>query len=160
MSKRLIAWVLSTNAPAATVLVRLVVGAVFFSEGVQKFLFPAALGVGRFAKIGIPWPEFSAPFDGVFEIGCGLLVLVGLGTRLAAIPLIIDMLVAIATTKIPMLLEHGFWSTAHEARTDWSMLLGALFLLLAGGGGWSIDARIASRAAEPADRRIGALPPC
>jgi putative oxidoreductase len=143
-----IAKLLETSAPSATVLVRLIVGAVFLSEGLQKFLYPAALGVGRFAKIGIPWPEFSAPFDGVFEVGCGLLILLGLVTRLAAIPLIIDMLVAIATTKIPMLLKSGFWNMAHEARTDWSMLLGALFLLIVGGGAWSIDARLTRQEAK------------
>ncbi len=139
---------LATHAPPATVLVRLIVGAVFFSEGAQKFLFPVALGAGRFAKIGIPWPSLSAPFVGVFELGCGLLVLAGLATRLAAIPLIIDMVVAIATTKIPMLLKAGFWSMAHEARVDWSMLLGALFLLVVGGGAWSVDARLSRRKAE------------
>jgi uncharacterized membrane protein YphA (DoxX/SURF4 family) len=143
--KNLIEKLLTTNAPPATVLVRLIVGAVFLSEGIQKFLFPAALGAGRFAKIGIPWPELSAPFVGVFEIGCGLLVLVGLGTRLVAIPLIIDMLVAIATTKIPMLFKSGFWSTAHEARADWSMILGVTFLLIVGGGTWSLDAWLARR---------------
>jgi putative oxidoreductase len=134
--------VLGTEAPAATVLVRVVVGGVFLSEGIQKFLFPAALGVGRFAKIGIPWPGFTAPFVGVFEIGCGALLLFGLATRLAAVPLIIDMLVAIATTKIPMLLAQGFWHTAHEARVDVAMLLGSLFLLLVGAGPWSFDARL------------------
>jgi uncharacterized membrane protein YphA (DoxX/SURF4 family) len=143
--KNLIEKLLTTNAPPATILVRLIVGAVFLSEGIQKFLFPAALGAGRFAKIGIPWPELSAPFVGVFEIGCGLLVLVGLGTRLVAIPLIIDMLVAIATTKIPMLFKSGFWSTAHEARADWSMILGVTFLLIVGGGTWSLDAWLARR---------------
>jgi putative oxidoreductase len=140
MIKNAIAKLLTTTTPPAVVLVRLLVGAVFLSEGIQKFLFPAALGVGRFAKIGIPWPEFTAPFVGVVEIGCGLLILIGLGTRLAAIPLIINMLVAIATTKIPMLLKSGFWSTAHEARADWSMFLGAIFLLIVGGGAWSLDA--------------------
>jgi len=147
-SESRIAKLLATSAPSATVLVRLIVGAVFLSEGIQKFLYPAALGVGRFAKIGIPWPEFSAPFDAVFEVGCGLLILLGLFTRLAAIPLVIDMLVAIATTKIPMLLESGVWSMAHEARTDWSMLLGALFLLIVGGGAWSIDARLTRQEAK------------
>lgn len=130
-------------------LVRLVVGAVFLSEGLQKFLFPVALGAGRFAKIGIPWPDFAAPFDGVFEIGCGLLL--GLATRLAAVPLIIDMLVAIATTKLPMLGTSGFWATAHEARTDWSMLLGAIFLLIVGGGSWSLDARLMRRTRDRRD---------
>jgi len=126
---------------SAIVLVRLSVAAVFLSEGVQKFLFPQALGVGRFTTIGIPAPELMAPFVAVCEIGCGALVLVGLFTRLAAIPLIIDMVVAIATTKVPILLKTGFWNMAHEARTDWAMLLGALFLLLAGPGRWSVDAR-------------------
>ena len=143
--KNLMVKLLASSTPPAVVLVRLIVGAVFLSEGIQKFLFPAALGAGRFAKIGIPWPAFSAPFVGVFEIDCGLLVLVGLATRLAAIPLIIDMLVAMATTKLPMLLKSGFWATAHEARVDWSMLLGAIFLLMVGGGAWSLDAWLGRR---------------
>jgi len=148
--KNLIARLLATSMPPAVVLVRLIVGAVFLSEGIQKFLFSAALGAGRFAKIGIPWPEFSAPFVAVFEIGCGLLVIVGLGTRFVAIPLIIDILIAIASTKIPILLKSGFWSAAHEARTDWSMLLGAIFLLIVGGGAWSVDAHLARRTRDSA----------
>ena len=125
--------------PIANLLIRMIVGCVFLSEGIQKFLFADAQGVGRFIKIGIPAPEIMAPFVGVVEIVCGLLILAGLLTRLAAIPLIIDMLVAISTTKIPMLMDKGFWAMAHEARTDWSMLLGSLFLLIAGGGRWSLD---------------------
>ena len=127
------------SAPAATLLVRLVVGGVFLSEGVQKFLFPVALGVGRFSKIGIPIPAFSAPFVGVVEILCGLLLLLGLVTRLATVPLIIDMLVAITTTKIPIFVKSGFWMMAHEARTDYSMILGAVFLLIVGSGSISVD---------------------
>src|SRR5271154_5340686 len=91
---------LATDAPRATILIRLVVSAVFLSEGIQKFLFPAALGVGRFAKIGIPAPEVMAPFVGVVEIICGALVVLGLLTRLAAISLLVDICVAIASTKI------------------------------------------------------------
>lgn len=132
----------SEAATRAAVLIRLLVGAVFLSEGVQKFLFADQLGVGRFTKIGIPMPELMAPFVGVVEIVCGSLILVGFLTRLAAIPLIIDMLVAIASTKIPILLGKGFWAMAHEARTDWSMLLGSMFLLIAGPGQWSLDARL------------------
>ena len=98
---------LKTNAPHATILIRLLVGAVFVSEGIQKFLFPAALGVGRFVKIGIPAPRFFAPFVGVVEIVCGTLLIIGFITRLAAIPLLIDISVAIATTKIPMLSRVG-----------------------------------------------------
>lgn len=131
---------LATHAPGAIVLVRLIVGAVFLSEGIQKFLFPAELGAGRFAKIGLPSPEFLGPFVGTFEIACGSLVLLGLVTRLAAVPLIAIMLVAITSTKLPMLASKGFWAMAHEARTDWSMLLGSLYLLIVGAGRWSLDA--------------------
>jgi uncharacterized membrane protein YphA (DoxX/SURF4 family) len=115
------------------------VGSVFLSEGVQKFLFPESLGVGRFLKIGIMMPEIMAPFVGAVETVCGLLLVVGLFTRLSSIPLLIDICVAIATTKVPLLLESGFWKMAHEARTDWSMLLGLLVLLAGGSGRWSLD---------------------
>jgi uncharacterized membrane protein YphA (DoxX/SURF4 family) len=115
------------------------VGGVFLSEGIQKFVYPDALGVGRFLKIGIPYPEIMAPFVGLVEIGGGILILAGLLTRLAALALIGDMLVAILTTKIPILIEGGFFKMAHEARTDYAMLLGSLFLLLAGSGPWSLD---------------------
>jgi uncharacterized membrane protein YphA (DoxX/SURF4 family) len=148
----------ATSAPAAVVLIRLMVGPVFLSEGAQKFLFPAEVGAGRFAKIGIPSPEVAAPFVGVVEIVCGALILLGLFTRLAAVPLVIVMLAAILSTKIPVLLGHGFWGfslrqlpyygfwgMAHEARTDWVMLLGSVFLLVVGAGAWSIDARLMSK---------------
>jgi uncharacterized membrane protein YphA (DoxX/SURF4 family) len=127
------------SAPRATILIRLLVGGVFLAEGIQKFLFPATLGVGRFTKIGIPAPQFFAPFVGVVEIVCGTLLIIGSLSRLATIPLLIDISVAIATTKIPMLFRAGFWSTVHEARTDYCMLLGLIFLLLVGSGPFSID---------------------
>jgi putative oxidoreductase len=141
--------IISTSAPGVVILIRLVVSAIFLSEGIQKFLFPADLGVGRFAKIGIPSPAFTAPFVGVCEIVGGALILVGLVTRLAAIPLIVDMLVAISTTKIPILLKSGLWAMAHEARVDYAMLLSALFLLIVGAGAWSIDARLGSKTNRP-----------
>ncbi|MGE5645339.1 MAG: DoxX family protein [Acidobacteriota bacterium] len=125
--------------PRSTILIRLVVGGVFLAEGIQKFLFPDALGAGRFEKIGIPAPGITAPFVGVVEIVCGALLIAGFLTRLAAIPLIIDMLVAIATTKVPIAIHKGFWAAIHEARTDFAMLFGSLFLLLAGAGPWAID---------------------
>jgi putative oxidoreductase len=132
--------ILETHAPGWVILIRLMVGAVFLSEGIQKFLYPAEVGAGRFAKIGLPAPEALAPLVASFEIACGLLVLAGLATRLAALPLIAIMAVAIATTKVPILMASGFWKMAHEARTDWAMLLGSLFLLVVGGGAWSLDA--------------------
>ena len=146
-----------TSAPAAVVLIRLMVGGVFLSEGIQKFLFANDVGAGRFARIGLPSPELIGPFVGVVEIVCGALILLGFLTRLAAIPLLIDTLVAILSTKIPILLGHGFWRFSvskvayygfwgmlHEARTDLSMLLGLLFLLIVGAGTWSLDGRFAS----------------
>ncbi|HEY6185749.1 MAG TPA: DoxX family protein [Terriglobales bacterium] len=136
--------ILKSTTPAAA-LIRLMVGAVFFSEGAQKFLFPDALGVGRFTKIGIPAPHFFAPFVGSVEIVCGALLILGLLTRLAAIPLLINISVAILTTKIPMLSQSGLWATLHEARTDYCMLLGLLFLLVAGSGAFSLDNLILRR---------------
>jgi len=134
------------------------VGTVFFLEGIQKFLYPETLGAGRFAQIGIPAPGAMGPFVGAVETICGMLLVAGLLTRLAAIPLLINISVAILSTKIPILLAHGFWtftlpklprsgflSMMHEARTDFSMLLGLLFLLIVGAGAWSVDAVLARR---------------
>jgi uncharacterized membrane protein YphA (DoxX/SURF4 family) len=133
------------GAPRAVILVRIALGCIFLSEGIQKFLFPDALGVGRFTKIGIPAPDVMAPFVGGVEIVCATMVLLGLATRVAAVPLIVNMTVAIACTKVPILIQQGFWKMAHEARTDFAMILGAAFLLVAGAGSWSMDGRIARR---------------
>lgn len=141
-----------------TLLLRLMVGPVFLFEGLQKFIYPAVRGAGRFEKIGFSNPEFWGYFVGSFEIVCGALLLAGLLTRVAAIPVLAIMVVAIVTTKIPVLLGHGFGpfgvrdapyygflSMAHEMRTDWAMLLGSLFLLLVGGGPYSADALLTRR---------------
>jgi uncharacterized membrane protein YphA (DoxX/SURF4 family) len=134
---------LANRAAKAILLIRVLVGWVFLSEGIQKFLFPDSLGVGRFVKIGIPWPQFMAPFVGVVEIVCGTLLLIGFLTRLATVPLLIDIGVALYSTKIVTFAKNGFWGTLHEARTDVCKLLGLIFLLLVGGGVWSLDARFA-----------------
>lgn len=131
----------SSRADWGILLVRILVGWVFAAEGIQKLLFPVALGAGRFAKIGIPVPQYSAPFVGVVETLFGFLLIVGLFTRLATIPLLIDIAVAIATTKIPMLLRQGFWAAMHEARTDFCMLLGLIAIALLGAGKLSLDHR-------------------
>ncbi len=136
---------LKTTDFASIILIRLMVGVVFLSEGIQKFLFPGDRGSGRFQKIGIPNPDFFGTFVGSFEILCGLLVLAGLITRLAVIPLIIIMLTAIATTKIDILLQDGIWEMLHASRTDWSMLLGSIFLLIMGGGKWSADYQLSHK---------------
>jgi uncharacterized membrane protein YphA (DoxX/SURF4 family) len=153
--------IITTNAPAATILIRLVVGAVFLSEGIQKFLFPDEVGAGRFAKIGLSNPETVAPFVGAVEIVCGALIILGLLTRLAAVPLIIVMIVAIVSTKIPILLGYeflgfslrkvsyyGFWGFMHESRTDLAMLFGSIFLLIVGAGRISIDAYLSGQSAR------------
>jgi uncharacterized membrane protein YphA (DoxX/SURF4 family) len=131
--------IINNNGP---LLVRLVVGLIFLSEGIQKYLFPELLGTGRFLKIGFSDPSFWAYFTGAFEIVCGALVLLGLLTRLASIPLFIIMLVAFVTTKWPMLIAKGFWITAHEYRTDFAMTLLLVYLLIYGSGRWSIDSKI------------------
>jgi putative oxidoreductase len=122
-------------------LLRLLVGWVFLSEGIQKFLFPSALGAGRFEKIGIPSPQFTGPFVGVVEILCGAMLILGIATIYAVVPLLIDIGVAIATTKVPMFHKQGFWAAMHEGRTDLCMLLGLIAIACLGAGSWSFDRR-------------------
>lgn len=129
------------NAPT-TILIRLMVGTVFLSEGIQKFLFPAIRGAGRFEKIGLPSPETLGPLVGGFEILCGTLILLGFLTRWASVPLIVIMVVAMATTKAEIFINEGFWEMMHAARTDFAMFLGSLFLFINGGGRWSADRQI------------------
>ncbi len=123
------------------IFVRLAVGLIFFTQGILKYIDPN-MGVNRFTRIGFPHPAFTAHFTGTFEIVCGLLVLVGLFTRLAAVPLLIVISTAIATTKIPELshANQGFWFMVSDARADFAMLMSLLFLLVAGPGDWSLDA--------------------
>ena len=149
---------LAPSPPRAVFLVRLAIAFVFVTEGIQKFLYPEALGVGRFTQIGIPYPDMAAPFVGVVEILCGVLILLGLFTRLAAFALVVDMIVAIIATKVPILLGHGlgvfpdptgatgFWAMAHEARVDVAMLLACLYLVAVGPGTLSFDGRMKPRA--------------
>ena len=144
--------ILHTDQSKTTLIIRLMVGAVFLSEGIQKFIYPAVRGAGRFENIGFPAPEFFGTFVGIFEIICGILLFAGLLTRGAAIAMLINMTIAIIVTKIPIafgesfgpfvlrdLNNYGFWSMADEMRTDFAMWLGSLFLLIKGGGKWSVD---------------------
>jgi putative oxidoreductase len=121
-------------------LIRLAVGLIFFSQGILKFTDPH-MGVQRFERIGFTHPGFTAHFVGAFEIVCGFLIVIGLVTRVAAIPLLIVILAAIATTKIPELYRpgQGFWFAVSDARTDFAMTMSLLFLLVVGAGGWSVD---------------------
>jgi uncharacterized membrane protein YphA (DoxX/SURF4 family) len=126
-------------------------GGVFFWEGLLKFAY-ANQGVGRFTKLGIPFPHFTATFIGGLEIVGGLLLLSGLLTRLIAIPFVIEMIVAILSTKISLYLgtsplplppappRIGFWAVLHEIRSGYAQILTTLFLLINGPGRWSLDA--------------------
>jgi uncharacterized membrane protein YphA (DoxX/SURF4 family) len=139
------------DGPASTLLLRLMAGGVFLWEGVMKFVF-VSQGVGRFTKLGMPFPHFTADFVGYLEIVGGLLLLSGLMTRLIAIPFIIEMIVAILSTKIPMYLgtsplpvppsppQVGMWAVLHEVRSEYAQLLTTAFLLINGPGKWSLDA--------------------
>jgi len=138
-------FLLKTKEWKSIILIRVLVGCVFLSEGFQKFLFSESVGAGRFAKIGFPFPEITANIVGSVEIICGLLVLLGLLTRIAVVPFICIMLTAIASTKIPILLESGFWKMAHESRTDFSMLFTSIFLFINGAGPLSLDRIILNR---------------
>jgi uncharacterized membrane protein YphA (DoxX/SURF4 family) len=137
--KKLQSLIFKTVDDKRSVLPRLIVGLVFLSEGIQKFLFPELVGAGRFEKIGFANPEFLASFVASFEIICGTLMLIGFSVRIAAIPLFIIMMTAIATTKIPILVEKGFWQMAHDSRTDFAMTMLIIFLLIYGAGKLSVD---------------------
>jgi uncharacterized membrane protein YphA (DoxX/SURF4 family) len=136
---------ISSRTQAAILAIRLLVGAVFLLEGIKKFIFPEQWGAGRFTRIGIPAPHVMGLFVGTFEIVCGLLVVLGLWTRLAAVPLLCVISTAIVATKFPILLKSGFWSMEDAARTDYSMLMGLIFLLFAGSGTLSLDARLSGK---------------
>ncbi len=134
--------ILNTDNSKTTILIRLIIGTVFLSEGIQKFIFPESLGTGRFEKIGLPMPDLLAPFVGSLEVVCGVLILLGLFTRAASVVTTIIMIAAIVLTKTQVLTGKGFWQMLHESRTDWAMLLGSLFLVIKGAGLWSIDNKI------------------
>jgi uncharacterized membrane protein YphA (DoxX/SURF4 family) len=151
------------NGPRAIILLRLMAGAVFFWEGVMKFVFPNQ-GVGRFTKLGFPAPHFTATADGWFEIVGGLLLLTGLLTRFVAIPFVIEMIVAMASTKIPLYLgtsplplppvppQIGFWAVLHEIRSEYAQLLTCAYLTVVGPGRWSVDALFARRRVQPKEK--------
>lgn len=144
------------SAPRATILLRLMAGGVFLWEGLLKFAY-ANQGVGRFTKLGFPAPLFTATSAAWLEIVGGILLLSGLFTRLIAVPFIIEMIVAMAATKITLYLgtsplplppvppQVGLWAVLHEIRSEYAQLLTVTFLLVAGPGPWSLDAFLARR---------------
>jgi len=146
-------WILTppTNGPDSTLLLRLMAGGVFLWEGILKFVY-ANQGLGRFTKLGMPFPHITANFVGGLEIVGGLLLLSGLMTRAIAIPFIFEMIVAILSTKISLYLgtsplplppappRIGMWAVLHEVRAEYAQLLTTIFLLVNGPGKWSLDA--------------------
>src|SRR5271156_1932446 len=151
--KNAFSWLINPplEGPKSTLFLRLMAGGVFFSEGILKFVY-VNQGVGRFTKLGMPVPHFTANFVACFEIVGGLLLLTGLMTRLIAIPFIIEMIVAILSTKIALYLgtsplplppsppQVGIWAVLHEVRSEYAQLLTVAFLLINGPGKWSLDA--------------------
>jgi len=128
------------------ILIRVIVGVVFLSEGILKFTRPGELGIGRFAHIGLPFPHLLAPFVGAVEIAAGAALILNLYAGDAALLLLIVILTAICTTKVPILLgghlgvftppkldHYGLLSFIHEARTDLAMLFGLVAILLDSG---------------------------
>ena len=168
--KRLIDWFLipPDSAPRATVLIRLMAGGVFFWEGILKFVYTNQ-GVGRFTKLGIPFPEPTAHFVAVLEIFGGMLLIAGFLTRVIAVPFVIEMIVAILSTKISLYLgtsplplppappQIGAWAVLHEIRSDYAQIMSVLFLLIAGPGPWSVDAILARARARTHRATAGQL---
>jgi putative oxidoreductase len=154
--RKLIDWMLTPpdSAPRSTILIRCMVGGVFLWEGILKFVYTNQ-GVGRFMKIGIPAPELMAHFVAVLEIVGGALLISGFLTRLIAIPFVIEMVVAILSTKVALYFgtsplplppappQSGVWAVLHEIRSDYAQIMSVLFLLAAGPGPWSVDAILA-----------------
>jgi putative oxidoreductase len=151
--KNVLTWLLEppTDGPSSTLVLRVMAGGVFLWEGILKFVY-ANQGVGRFTKLGIPFPHMTANFVGGLEIVGGLLLLGGLTTRVIAIPLMIEMVVAMLSTKISLYLGTsplplppspptiGIWAVLHEIRSEYAQLLTTGFLLINGAGAWSLDA--------------------
>lgn len=141
------------DGPAATLLLRLMAGGVFVSEGIMKFVYPI-LGVGRFTKLGFPVPHLTASVIGVWEIAGGVFLMLGLLTRSTAILFAIEMLVAVLSTKIGLYLgtsplplppappQVGLWAVLHESRSDYAQLLTSMYLVIAGPGLLSLDTRL------------------
>jgi uncharacterized membrane protein YphA (DoxX/SURF4 family) len=134
--------ILNTDDDKSTILIRFIVGYIFIMEGIQKFVYSDSLGVGRFIKIGIPYPEIMAPFVGICEIVFGTFILIGFLTRLSAIPQIVIILTALFSTKLHILLDKGLLMFSHDSRNDLLILFGLLFLLMKGAGAFSIDRKI------------------
>ena len=169
--ERMWGWLLDppVTGPRATLAIRLMAGSVFFWEGILKFVY-ANQGVGRFTKLGMPFPDFTATFVGGLEIVGGLLLMLGLGTRLITVPFIIEMVVAMLSTKPRLFLgtlplppppsppQMGIWAVLHEIRSEYAQLMSCIFLLFAGPGPWSLDASLRAGSPGTGDRLVTPRP--
>jgi putative oxidoreductase len=136
--------ILSTGNDSKIIIIRLIVGIIFFSEGIQKFLIVSMLGPAYFKEIGFIHPMFWAYLTGAFEMFCSVLILSGFLTRLVSIPLLIIMITAFIRTKLPILATGGLLTFLHEYRTDFALTLLLILLIIYGSGKWSIDLKILS----------------
>lgn len=150
--KKLINWLLNppVTGESTIIIIRLMAGTVFFWEGILKFVY-VNQGVGRFTKLGFAFPETTAHIIATGEIIGGLLLIFGLFTRITAFYFIIQMTVAVLSTKIDLFLgtsplplppappKMGIWAVLHEIRSDYAQILSCLFLLIAGPGRMSLD---------------------
>ena len=139
---RLIKLILSTENDNKIIYLRSIVGLIFITEGILKYLYLEVYGPSFFNEIGFRYAFFWAYFTGAFEISCGFLVIIGLFTRIASIPLLIIMIIALITTKLPLLANRGFWTFAHECRLEFSLTVLLVLLIIYGGGKWSADLKI------------------
>jgi putative oxidoreductase len=154
--EKLIHWMLTPplSGPRSTILIRCMAGGVFLWEGLLKFVYTNQ-GVGRFTKLGIPAPEFMAHFVAILEIVGGVLLICGFLTRFITSPFVIEMIVAMLSTKVALYLgtsplplppappQSGLWAVLHEIRSEYAQIMCVLFLLAAGPGPWSVDAILA-----------------
>ena len=155
------------TGPRATIVIRLMAGAVFFWEGILKFVY-VNQGVGRFTKLGMPMPETLAPAIAVLEIVGGLALIAGVLTRPFAVLFIGEMIVAMLSTKVSMYLgtsplplppvppQVGIWAVLHEVRSEYAQIMSAIFLLISGPGPWSLDASLSSGEEGKRDRVVEA----
>jgi len=156
-----------TDGPNSTIVLRLMAGGVFLWEGILKFVY-ANQGIGRFTKLGMPFPHVTTDFVACLEIVGGLLLLGGWLTRAIAIPFIFEMIVAILSTKISLYLgtsplplpavppKVGMWAVLHEVRSEYAQMLTVLFLMINGPGRWSLDALLRKRAQEAPNQLLAA----
>jgi putative oxidoreductase len=154
--RRLILAIAGALAWAGPTLARLTVGWIFVVSGWGK-LHNLDQVINYFGELGIPHPELQAPFASGTELVCGTLVLIGLFTRVAGVPLIITMVVAILTAQRDNV--HGVADLF--GLIEWCYIALLVWLGVAGPGPLSIDALLVRSAErrEPGPAAVSARAP-